>query len=86
MRGKKIGEMSGKFSQLCGGNEQLLGRKLGDWLCQLQLGTGSFGIVHVWRNTVTEETVALKKCRFASEVMMSEKVRNIVVTINPSFP
>ena len=56
------------------GARNILGRKVGDWRCQAQLGTGSFGIVHVWIHDKTKETIALKKCRFGPEVLLSEKV------------
>ena len=51
-----------------------LGKTIGSWKCESQLGTGSFGIVHVWRDQGTGETLALKKCRFGQEVALSEKV------------
>lgn len=34
----------------------------------------SFGIVHVWFNEKSKETIALKKCRFGPEVLLSDKV------------
>ena len=55
--------------------QMTVGQVLGDWQCRAQLGTGSFGIVHVWVNTkVAGEAVALNKCRLGSEVVVSEKV------------
>jgi serine/threonine protein kinase len=57
-----------------GRDRSLTGVQLGEWVCQSQLGTGSFGIVHVWENVNTEEKVALKKCRFGMEVTLSQKV------------
>jgi len=40
-----------------------------------RLGTGSFGVVHVWQNVESGEKIALKKCRFGPEVALSYKVR-----------
>ena len=52
-----------------------VGQVLGDWQCRAQLGTGSFGIVHVWASlSQPERVVALKKCRLGAEVAVSEKV------------
>ena len=56
-----------------GFGDKTIGTIKGDWICDSKLGTGGFGIVHVWTNRVTKETVALKKCRFGSEVVLSEK-------------
>ena len=50
-----------------------VGKRFGDFVCLKQLGSGSFGIVHVWKNQVTGERLALKKCRFGPEVLISEK-------------
>ncbi len=50
-----------------------VGSRLGPWQCRAKLGTGSFGIVHVWRHNETEETLALKRCRFGPEVLLSDK-------------
>ncbi len=54
----------------------LVGKRVGRWKCVKQLGTGSFGIVHVWSNQEAEDDeIALKKCRFGPEVPISEKHR-----------
>ena len=37
------------------------------------MGSGSFGVVHVWENSTSGETIALKKCRFGAEVTLSKK-------------
>ena len=65
------------------GSRNIVGRKAGDWRCQAQLGTGSFGIVHVWANETTKETIALKKCRFGPEVLLSEKVKQARKRVEP---
>ena len=56
-----------------GRDRSIIGVKLGDWRCKSQLGSGSFGVVHVWENSATGENVALKKCRFGAEVTLSKK-------------
>lgn len=56
-----------------------VGRKIGQWTCLSQLGSGSFGIVHVWKNEQSGEVIALKKCRFGPEVALSDKVRPMEV-------
>lgn len=38
----------GRRGHLAAGPRSLLGCQLGDWRCQDQLGSGSFGIVHVY--------------------------------------
>ena len=43
------------------------------WVCEAQLGSGGFGIVHVWRNAATGRKVALKKCKFGSDVTMTAR-------------
>ena len=35
---------------------------------QDQLGSGGFGIVHVWQHSGTGQCLALKRCKFGSEV------------------
>lgn len=51
-----------------------VGTRVQDWVCSKQLGSGSFGVVHVWTNETDGEVIALKKCRFGPEVPISEKV------------
>ena len=34
-----------------------------DWECLSQLGSGGFGIVHVWRSVRSGRRLALKKCK-----------------------
>jgi hypothetical protein len=43
------------------------------WVCDAQLGSGGFGIVHVWRNVTTGHKVALKKCKFGADVTMTPR-------------
>jgi hypothetical protein len=43
------------------------------WVCEAQLGSGGFGIVHVWKNVATGRKVALKKCKFGSDVTMTAR-------------
>ena len=50
------------------------GRRGGEgWVCEAQLGSGGFGIVHVWRSATTGERVALKKCKFGSEISLTPR-------------
>ena len=63
----------------------LVGRTVGRWRCLSKLGTGSFGIVHVWESESGEggkrERVAIKQCRFGPDVLLSSKVtENTCVT------
>ena len=41
------------------------------WECLSQLGSGGFGIVHVWRNVRSGRTVALKKCKVSPSMIDS---------------
>ena len=43
------------------------------WVCEAQLGSGGFGIVHVWKNVHTGRKVALKRCKFSSDVTMTAR-------------
>ena len=52
-----------------------VGSEIGPWRCLSRLGSGSFGIVHVWQNRESGETLALKRCRFGPEVLVSDKHR-----------
>ncbi len=52
-----------------------VGMEVGSWRCLSKLGTGSFGIVHVWVNKGSGEEIALKRCRFGPEVLVSDKHR-----------
>jgi len=65
------GEGGGRLN--LGRDRSLTGVRLGEWKCKSQLGSGSFGIVHVWENAATGENVAVKKCRFGAEVTLSKK-------------
>ena len=44
-----------------------------EWECESQLGSGGFGIVHVWRHRVTGQRFALKKCKFGSDISLTQK-------------
>merc|ERR1711892_1196201 len=62
-----------------------------DWVCEAQLGSGGFGIVHVWRNMKTEQKVALKKCKFGPEITLTQKhkaawVREVDIMLRLSHP
>lgn len=37
-----------------------------NWKKDLTLGSGAFGVINLWRNTVTNETIALKQSRWSS--------------------
>jgi|LakMenEpi03Aug12_release.lakeMendotaPanAssembly.Ray.scaffolds.fasta_scaffold441710_2 hypothetical protein len=43
------------------------------WVCEAQLGSGGFGIVHVWKNAATGRKVALKKCKLGADVTMTAR-------------
>ncbi|XP_049767760.1 inhibitor of nuclear factor kappa-B kinase subunit alpha isoform X2 [Schistocerca cancellata] len=47
--------------------------ELGDWLKQRVLGSGGFGVVTLWKNKQTGETIALKKCRSGTDSIMTPK-------------
>ena len=55
------------FTEMAAASESL------SWVCEAQLGSGGFGIVHVWRNAATGRKVALKKCKFGSDVTMTAR-------------
>jgi len=42
-------------------------------VAEAQLGTGGFGIVQVWTNKVTKQSVALKRCKFGSDVSLTTR-------------
>ena len=44
-----------------------------DWEFEGQLGSGGFGIVHVWQNKKSKERIALKECRFPDISNLSSK-------------
>ena len=46
-----------------------------DWECLSQLGSGGFGIVHVWRSLTSGRRLALKKCKFGSEISLTARHR-----------
>ncbi|ERL86639.1 inhibitor of nuclear factor kappa-B kinase subunit alpha [Dendroctonus ponderosae] len=48
-------------------------QQVGDWLQISVLGSGSFGTVSLWRQELTAECVAVKKCKFASPKALSSK-------------
>ena len=45
-----------------------------------QLGSGGFGIVHVWRNSVTGQCYALKKCKLGSDITMTARYFEIIIS------
>ena len=49
------------------------------WQCMSQLGSGGFGIVHVWRNSVTGQCYALKKCKLGSDITMTARYFEIII-------
>ncbi|KAF7286367.1 hypothetical protein GWI33_005663 [Rhynchophorus ferrugineus] len=49
--------------------------EIGKWKKILELGSGSFGTVLLWRNIQTDECVAIKKCKFQSPKTLSAKQR-----------
>ena len=44
-----------------------------DWECVSQLGSGGFGIVHVWRHRATGQCLALKKCKLGSDITLTTR-------------
>ncbi|XP_060527597.1 inhibitor of nuclear factor kappa-B kinase subunit beta-like isoform X2 [Cylas formicarius] len=47
--------------------------KIGDWMQICILGSGAFGDVMLWTNKTTEESVAIKKCKFQTASALSDK-------------
>ncbi|XP_039273539.1 inhibitor of nuclear factor kappa-B kinase subunit alpha-like [Styela clava] len=45
--------------------------RYGDWSQERLLGSGAFGNVYMWKNLVTGEEIAIKKCKNATGDMMS---------------
>ena len=45
------------------------------WECVSQLGSGGFGIVHVWRHRDTGQSWALKRCRLGGELGLTSRAR-----------
>ncbi|XP_055937450.1 inhibitor of nuclear factor kappa-B kinase subunit alpha-like [Argiope bruennichi] len=50
--------------------------EIGQWKKEKVLGAGGFGYVVLWRHKVTNETIALKECRWGHDPMMTPKHRN----------
>ncbi|KAG8194837.1 hypothetical protein JTE90_017273 [Oedothorax gibbosus] len=50
--------------------------EIGKWKKEGMLGAGGFGYVVLWRNKETEETIALKECRWGHDPMMTPKHRS----------
>ncbi|XP_065174277.1 inhibitor of nuclear factor kappa-B kinase subunit beta [Atheta coriaria] len=48
---------------------------LGDWLKVCTLGSGSFGVVTLWRHRSSNDMVAIKKCRFDKPQSIEDKQR-----------
>ena len=46
-----------------------------EWECVSQLGSGGFGIVHVWRHRDTGQSWALKRCRLGGELGLTTRAR-----------
>ena len=64
---------------------------LQEWACLSQLGSGGFGIVHVWQNIKSGEKYALKKCKFGSEITLTARhkeawVREVDIMLRLSHP
>ena len=47
---------------------------MAEWVCKAQLGSGGFGIVHVWSNAKTGQNFALKKCKFGSDMALTARL------------
>ncbi|GFQ86640.1 inhibitor of nuclear factor kappa-B kinase subunit alpha [Trichonephila clavata] len=50
--------------------------EIGQWKKEKVLGAGGFGYVVLWRNKVSNETIALKECRWGHDPMMTPKHRS----------
>ncbi|GBM09104.1 Inhibitor of nuclear factor kappa-B kinase subunit alpha [Araneus ventricosus] len=50
--------------------------EIGQWKREKVLGAGGFGYVVLWRNKLSNETIALKECRWGHDPMMTPKHRN----------
>ncbi|GBP50319.1 Inhibitor of nuclear factor kappa-B kinase subunit beta [Eumeta japonica] len=48
---------------------------LGDWIKDRVLGSGSFGIVTLWKHKETEEKIAIKMCKWGDELTSKHKER-----------
>ena len=46
-----------------------------EWECVTQLGSGGFGIVHVWRHRDSRQCWALKRCRLGGEGSLGTRAR-----------
>ena len=46
-----------------------------EWECVSQLGSGGFGIVHVWRHRDSGQSWALKRCRGGGELGLTTRAR-----------
>jgi len=60
-------------------------------VCKSQLGSGGFGIVHVWSNPSTGQVFALKKCKFGSELVLTSRhkdawVREVDIMLRLNHP
>ncbi|KAK5645297.1 hypothetical protein RI129_006597 [Pyrocoelia pectoralis] len=47
----------------------------GEWRRDKELGSGGFGVVHLWVNKTTGDSLAIKKCRWNLESHLTEKQR-----------
>ena len=61
---------------------------MADWICKAQLGSGGFGIVHVWSNAKTGQIFALKKCKFGSDMALTARLgkQSVYILVNFSLP
>ncbi|GFY79259.1 inhibitor of nuclear factor kappa-B kinase subunit alpha [Trichonephila inaurata madagascariensis] len=50
--------------------------EIGQWKKEKVLGAGGFGYVVLWRNKISNETIALKECRWGHDPMMTPKHRS----------
>ncbi|TRY64214.1 hypothetical protein TCAL_00495 [Tigriopus californicus] len=57
------------------------GTKIGEYICQTQLGSGSFGVVHVWRHHKSGQVLALKKCRFGTDISLSDQIEQCILDL-----
>lgn len=52
------------------------GEEVGCWKKEKVLGSGGFGYVVLWRNKETNETIAMKQCRWGHDACMTPKHRS----------
>ncbi|KAJ8955265.1 hypothetical protein NQ318_000292 [Aromia moschata] len=47
--------------------------QIGDWQKISELGSGGFGVVSLWKNITNEDCIAIKKCKFLTNTVLTER-------------